>query len=94
MYFNIISSGSKGNASLVIYKKTIILIDMGITLTRLEEGLQEVGFEVKDITGAIFTHNHSDHISGLRFLSPNIMYALDREEYKDELLEFMKKIGK
>ena len=49
---------------------------MGITLIRLEEGLQEVGFEVKDITGAIFTHNHADHISGLRFLSPNIMYAL------------------
>lgn len=77
MYFNIISSGSKGNASVVIYKKTIILIDMGITFTRLEEGLHEIGFEVKDITAAIFTHNHSDHISGIRFLSPSIMYALE-----------------
>ena len=77
MYFNIISSGSKGNATVVIHHKTSILIDMGITLTRLEEGLKEVNLEVKDLTGAIFTHNHSDHISGIRFLSPSIMYGLE-----------------
>jgi len=77
MYFNIISSGSKGNASLVINSQTVILIDMGITLTRLEEGLQEVGLDIKDISAAIFTHNHSDHIKGIQFLSPKIMYALE-----------------
>ena len=76
MRFNIIASGSKGNASLVIYKNTVILIDMGITLTRLEEGLNKVNLTVSDITGAIFTHNHSDHVSGIRFLSPKIMYGL------------------
>ena len=77
MYFNIISSGSKGNASLVINHQTVILIDMGITLQRLEEGLQEVKLNIKDISAAIFTHNHSDHIKGIQFLSPKIMYALE-----------------
>lgn len=77
MYFNVISSGSKGNATVVVNNKTVILIDMGISLTRLTEGLKEIGFEVKDITAAIFTHNHSDHINGLRFISPKIQYALE-----------------
>ena len=76
MHFNIISSGSKGNTSVVIYKKTSVLIDMGVSFERLKEGLQEVNLEPKDLTGAIFTHDHSDHISGLRFLSPSIMYGL------------------
>ena len=77
MYFNIIASGSKGNATLVVSKKTVILIDMGITLTRLEEGLEEVNLGLNDISGAIFTHDHTDHISGIRFLSPKIMYGLE-----------------
>lgn len=77
MYFNIIASGSKGNATLVISHQTVILIDMGITLTRLNEGLAEVGLTLKDITAAIFTHNHSDHIKGIQFLSPKIMYGLE-----------------
>lgn len=77
MYFNIIASGSKGNATLVIHHHTVILIDMGITLKRLEEGLKEVNLSLNDITAAIFTHEHTDHISGIKFLSPKIMYGLD-----------------
>ena len=77
MYFHIIASGSKGNATVVVSNKTVLLIDMGITLTRLEEGLAEINLTKKDITGALFTHNHTDHISGIKFLSPKIMYALE-----------------
>ena len=77
MYFHIIASGSKGNATIVVSNKTVLLIDMGITLTRLEEGLAEINLTKKDITGALFTHNHTDHISGIKFLSPKIMYALE-----------------
>ncbi|MCR5184868.1 MAG: MBL fold metallo-hydrolase [Bacilli bacterium] len=77
MKFNIISSGSKGNATIVRYKETNILIDMGISLTRLEDGLKMFNLTVKDIDAAIFTHDHADHISGLKFLSPKIQYALE-----------------
>ncbi len=77
MYFNIIASGSKGNATIIIHKQTRILIDMGVSFDRLEKGLAEVNLTSKDITAAIFTHNHSDHISGIRFLSPSIMYGLE-----------------
>ena len=77
MYFHIIASGSKGNATVVVSNKTVLLIDMGITLKRLEEGLAEVDLKTSDITGALFTHDHSDHIAGLKFISPKIMYALE-----------------
>jgi len=77
MHFNIISSGSKGNATIVVSNKTVILIDMGIPFKRLEEGCQEIGLTPNDINYALFTHNHSDHIGGLKFLSPKIMYALE-----------------
>ena len=76
MKFNIIASGSKGNATIITHGKTNILIDMGISLTRLKEGLAEFNLEVSDITAALFTHDHADHISGIKFLSPKIMYAL------------------
>ena len=77
MYFHIIASGSKGNATIIVSNKTVLLIDMGITLTRLEEGLAEIDLTKNDITGALFTHNHTDHISGIKFLSPKIMYGLE-----------------
>ena len=77
MYYHIIASGSKGNATIVVSNKTVILIDMGISLSRLEEGLAEINLEVNDIMGALFTHDHTDHISGLKFISPKIMYALE-----------------
>ena len=77
MYFHIIASGSKGNATIVVSNKTVLLIDMGITLMRLEEGLAEINLKKSDITGALFTHDHADHISGIKFISPKIMYALE-----------------
>ncbi len=76
MYFNIVASGSKGNATLVASHDTLILIDFGITLIRLEEGLNEIHKTLKDIDAAIFTHDHSDHINGLKAISPKKMYAL------------------
>ena len=77
MYYHIIASGSKGNATIIVSNKSALLIDMGISLTRLENGLKEINLSLKDIDGAIFTHNHTDHISGIKYISPKIMYALE-----------------
>ena len=76
MYFDIIASGSKGNATLVKHKDTLILIDLGITLMRLHEALTSLNLNLKDIDAAIFTHEHSDHLNGLKCISPKKMYAL------------------
>lgn len=76
MYFHIIASGSKGNACVVIYKQTSILIDMGVSFERLKEGLAEIDLKPENLSAAIFTHDHSDHIKSIKFLSPKIMYGL------------------
>ena len=76
MYFNIIASGSKGNATLIKDKDVLILIDMGISFERLQEGLKEIDCDFNDISIALFTHEHSDHVKGIKFLSPKIMYGL------------------
>ncbi len=76
MYFLNIASGSKGNATLIVHQQTYILIDMGISLIRLESALKQIKVNVDDIDIVLFTHNHSDHISGLKFFSPKKCFAL------------------
>lgn len=78
MYFNVIASGSKGNATLVVHHDTVILIDLGITLVRLNAALKSMSLELSDIDAAFFTHEHSDHLNGLKCISPKKMYALPR----------------
>jgi phosphoribosyl 1,2-cyclic phosphodiesterase len=75
MYLHIIASGSKGNATLLVCDSTLILIDLGITLKRLKEGLKEINKDFNQIDGAVFTHAHSDHLNGLKSLSPKKMYG-------------------
>lgn len=77
MYFHNIASGSKGNATIVVSNKTIILIDMGISFIALERGMAEIGLNPQEIDAAIFTHDHADHYKGLKFISPKKCYALE-----------------
>ena len=71
-----IASGSKGNACLIYNEKNIILVDMGISKTRLEEGLFEIGLNIDDIDFVFFTHDHTDHIAGEKFIPLSKKYAL------------------
>ena len=77
MYYYIVSSGSKGNATIVVDKDTVILIDMGIAFSRFEEELSKINVSTKDINAALFTHNHTDHINGLKFIPIKKQYALE-----------------
>lgn len=78
MFFDIIGSGSKGNGTLIFSQKTTLLIDMGIPLERLEEELRRFNKEIKDIDAVLITHNHTDHIKGIKAFSPKKIYALNR----------------
>lgn len=77
MFFHIIASGSKGNATVISDGKTNLLIDCGICKCRLEEGLNEIGLTISDINALLITHGHTDHVSGIKFLSPSICYGLE-----------------
>ncbi len=67
-----IASGSKGNATLLAYDDALFLIDMGVSKKALKEGLSSLGKETADIDAVFFTHDHNDHIKGVRYLPPGL----------------------
>jgi len=67
--FASIASGSSGNSIYFGSDNTHILIDTGISNKRIEEGLKNLGLKVSDLSGVLITHEHSDHIQGLRTLT-------------------------
>ncbi len=62
-------SGSSGNALYLEHKKTKILIDCGISCARICESLKLVGVNPAEIDGIVVTHEHSDHVNGVRVFS-------------------------
>ncbi len=63
-----LASGSKGNATLIVTEKSRILVDCGISAKRADESLKAVGLSLKDIDALLLTHEHSDHIRGVKRL--------------------------
>ena len=64
----VFASGSSGNCLLISDHGTNILLDAGISMRRTEEALSQVGCSLRDVDGVLITHEHSDHISGLKML--------------------------
>ncbi len=62
----VLSSGSKGNSTLVITDKVKILIDLGTTTSYVEASLNNLNVDVKEISHILITHSHADHIKGLK----------------------------
>ena len=60
-----IASGSSGNCIYVGSDNTHLLVDVGISGKRVEQGLNSLELTGKDIDGILITHEHSDHIKGL-----------------------------
>lgn len=60
-----IASGSSGNCTFVRLGDTRLLIDVGVSLRRVEAALQEFGESVAALSAVVITHEHSDHVSGL-----------------------------
>ena len=63
-----IASGSSGNCIYVGTDQTHILVDVGISAKRIEQGLFEVGLKPSELSAVCITHEHSDHIRGLGVL--------------------------
>lgn len=64
-----IASGSSGNCIYVGHEGTNLLIDAGISGKRIEAGLNMIGLKTSDVDGILITHEHADHIAGLRVVS-------------------------
>lgn len=60
-----IASGSGGNAVYVGTEHTHILVDIGISNRRIEQGLNDLGLAADELNALVVTHEHLDHVKGL-----------------------------
>ena len=63
-----IASGSSGNAIYIGNATTHLLIDCGISKKRITQGLDMLDINLSYLDGVLITHEHSDHIGGLKVL--------------------------
>ncbi|MBR6106922.1 MAG: MBL fold metallo-hydrolase [Oscillospiraceae bacterium] len=59
-------SSSRGNAAFVGTPSGGVLIDAGVSAKRLRDALSRAGIPEAAVQGIFVTHDHSDHVSGLR----------------------------
>lgn len=60
-----LSSGSKGNATLILSDSTAVLLDAGVSFSRIESALREFGLTPAMLDGVVLTHEHDDHVRAL-----------------------------
>ena len=65
MRFASLGSGSQGNATLIEYAGTRLLLDCGFAAREVERRLARLGVEPESLDGILVTHEHQDHIRGV-----------------------------
>ena len=66
--FASLGSGSKGNCLYLGTTQTKILIDAGLSARATKNRLAEIGVSLEEISAILISHEHSDHIAGLKTL--------------------------
>ena len=62
-------SGSSGNSIYISSRETKILVDAGVSAKRICMALNNIGEDAQKISAIFITHEHSDHINGVRVLA-------------------------
>lgn len=64
-----LASGSKGNSLFVETGESTVLIDAGLSAREIERRLAFLGKRPQDLDALFVSHEHTDHIRGVRVLS-------------------------
>jgi phosphoribosyl 1,2-cyclic phosphodiesterase len=67
--FSVLASGSKANSVFVRSGQTRILIDCGLSKRELSRRLSLISVDANELTAVVISHEHEDHIGGVRVLS-------------------------
>ncbi|MFX1537515.1 MAG: MBL fold metallo-hydrolase [Promethearchaeota archaeon] len=87
----VLASSSKGNATFVRVGHDSFLIDAGISARRINKTLREIGENTSRLNGIILSHEHQDHITGVKTLSRK--YGLKFYSTFDTFQQIQKKVG-
>lgn len=68
MNINVIQSGSQGNAVLLSHNGYHLLLDAGVKIDKLRKSLIDSNIRLTCINGALVSHSHGDHSSGIKEL--------------------------
>lgn len=68
MRLAVLGSGSGGNAAVIESAGTRLLIDAGLSAKQIRLRLRAMGVPLESLDGILLTHEHGDHVSGLRVL--------------------------
>jgi phosphoribosyl 1,2-cyclic phosphodiesterase len=66
--FAVLGSGSAGNSAVVESAGVRLLIDAGLSAKQLISRIHSLGLSLESFDGILLTHEHGDHIRGLRIL--------------------------
>ena len=69
MLFSPLYSGSSGNCTFLEAGNVRLLVDAGLTGSRIEQALNCVGAPASTLTAMLVTHEHIDHVRGLGVLA-------------------------
>ena len=89
-----IASGSSGNCIYVGTDATHLLVDVGISGKRTENGLNSIGQSLNNVDGILITHEHSDHICGLGVLSRKYHIPIYATKKTIEAIKMCTSVGK
>ncbi|MFL5789656.1 MAG: MBL fold metallo-hydrolase [Flavisolibacter sp.] len=69
LYVSSLNSGSNGNCYYIGNENEAVLVDAGISCREIEKRMKRLHLPMQKVKAVFISHEHSDHIKGLSFLS-------------------------
>jgi len=69
LYVTALNSGSNGNCFYIGNENEAVLVDVGISCRETERRMDRLGLSMKKIKAIFISHEHGDHVRGLRVLA-------------------------
>ena len=76
-----VGSSSSGNSYIIKTGSMNLILDVGLSATRIIEAMERCGLQPEDVDAVLITHEHIDHVRSVRAISrkcPNAVFFASR----------------